>query len=809
MRCSCVLLLIAVPGLASAAAEPVLPTPQYFEETRPSLDLPPGSPVVIRVAPGAKIALGAEVLRDALAEADPSLKVSVQPCARVTEEAPTIHLWDFAADPAPELRLNFLDRQVLAPSHGYSQSYVVRTPGARSLWVIGNSDQGVLWGAMTVRQLIRRTARGVEIQGAYVRDYPDFEFRCAADWLLNVEINRWALDRGRGLEAFARLCERKIDTLLHLKINMVVMDGYGWGLDRRFSDYAALMRRLNRYARCRGISLRYGGYGAGYGLAYQGGPIYEDAPYLGEVFKNRERYPDGPTYRCMGFPARHTYAKGVDPAVLGTCRGNDELNRRKADELRRFVEAVEPGGLVIHHEDFGGFEGTQTFWRERCERCRARWPSDALAARGGGAGALAHGYTALVHAVNGVRNRESGYDAARDCQITLVSPVYSPESPASDDWSEVLELWQNIALELPRAENVQVGFREVFPQRHGAGRWTQRVADAMHAVGVRMGVDLFFVGGADTFLSDYPLTGAPSLNAAFLGARTIYNFSGDFYGEPMAAINAEYAWNALAPGSRDPSSCDEAFALRHKCIYEVDQPEAIFRPGGLYDRACQLLYGAAAGPVMAAFYRQSAWIPDVEITAPKTIASYYRDSYLPATWNRAFAVPTHWRHLAIDSKTWGPEIDNERYLATLRPLKIDRCELHRRLARRWSVVAELNAEGARHVDRALAAGSSHDSRDDLEFLQDLFRVYQPFAEALAEFHRAFHLYLARSGDPGAIAGLLGSARVKGDRARALAAEAFPLPLDPSGGEVGSLRRLVDRFLESNTALQHTVARSTN
>ncbi len=121
----------------------------------------------------------------------------------------------------------------------------------------------------------------------------------------------------------------------------------------------------------------------------------------------------------------------------------------KAEELRRFVEAVEPGALLIHHEDFGGFNGTQEFWKQRCARCRSRWPNDALAAKDGGAGGLAHGYAELVRAVNSVKNPAGGYDAARDCQIVLISPVYVPDSPASEDWSNVLELWQNTAVQLP------------------------------------------------------------------------------------------------------------------------------------------------------------------------------------------------------------------------------------------------------------------------------------------------------------------------------------------------------------------------
>ncbi len=73
---------------------------------------------------------------------------------------------------------------------------------------------------------------------------------------------------------------------------------------------------MNRYARARGIRLRFGGYGASYGMAYQGGPIYEDAPYLGKVFENRERYPDGPTYGAWGFPGS-TPRKESMPRLLG------------------------------------------------------------------------------------------------------------------------------------------------------------------------------------------------------------------------------------------------------------------------------------------------------------------------------------------------------------------------------------------------------------------------------------------------------------------------------------------------------------
>ncbi|MCW5977924.1 MAG: hypothetical protein KIT09_07590 [Bryobacteraceae bacterium] len=776
-------------AVGAAGAVRVTPTPQYLEPGETALRIAPGGMARIVIGPAAtesndKLLLAAEFLRRRITVLDPSVKVVAG-----GGNGPSVHLWDYSADARVPAALNLLDRQTLTGADRYGQSYVIK-PEANALWVIGGSDQGALLGAMTALQLLARAPSGIEIQTAYVRDYPHFQFRAASDWLLNVEINRWALDRGQGAEAFARECERKLDRALRFKINMVLMDGFGWGLEQRFEGYAELMRRLNRYARARGIYLYYGGYGASYGLAYQGGPLYEDAPYLGKIFENRESYPDGPKYQCMGF----TYGdRGVDPSVLGSCRANEDLNRQKAEELRQFVAAVEPGALYIHHEDFGDFQGTEQIWQKRCARCRARWPSDALVAKDGGAGGFANGYAALVKAVNGVRNPASGYDASRDCEIILVSPVYVPDSPASEDWAETLELWQNIGLELPASRNLQVGFREVFPQKHGNAKFTKEFEAVMRRAGLNVGSFLFYAGGADNFQSDYPLTGTPSLNAMFLGARGVYNSTGDFYREPMEVVAAEYSWNARAPGWRDPMRFDEATALDRRYTYEPDEPKEVFGPDGVYARACQLLYGSKAGPIMASYYRESAYLPDVELTGRTKESGA---GYLPGTWNRLNVLPSHWRHLALDSKTWGAEMNNEAYKRGFSRLKIDRPELHRRLARRWQLGAELNAKGAKYVERALAAGADSDAVEDLKFLKSLFDVYQPLTEGLAAYHAALRARFSGSTPSGSVNASLDAAAAKAQQAREAARRAFPRPLDPAGGEIGTLRRELDRLVES-------------
>ncbi|MCW5977922.1 MAG: hypothetical protein KIT09_07580 [Bryobacteraceae bacterium] len=769
---------ILISGAAGGAAP--IPTPQYYEALEDSVVIGRGTPVSITAGPAGaaasrKAALAAEFLRRELLALDPKMKID----AAARRDGASIELWDLGADRRSPIALNFLDREALSNVAYRGQGYVIRTAAPARVTVIGASEQGVLYGAMSLLQLLRKTTNGVEIPGVYIRDYPDFEWRAASDWLLRIELSHWALDRGQGPEGFERLCEQKLDRALRFKINMVLIDGFGWSLERRLPGYGEMMRRLNRYARERGIKLIYGGYGAAYDLARQPGE------YLGEVFENRESYPDGEKYRCFGDPHQGE----------GSCRSNEELNRLKTVELRRFVETVEPGALYIHHEDCCAFTEFAKAWPGRCPRCRRRWPNDDFSAADGGAGAFAHGYSTLVSAINQVK-KPDGYDAARDTEIILVSPVYQPNSPSSPDWSNMLALWENIAKQLPSADNLQICLREIFPQAGGSGSFVQKFNWAMEQARRPFRPFLFFIGGADNFLSDYPLTGAPAMNAMFLGAKSIYNATGDFYQEPMEVLNAEYSWNSKSTGYyRIPARYQEATDLRFRFIYEENRPAEIFGPGGLYERACELLYGAAAGPIMAAYYRESAWTPD-RGPGPSPAGSQRRHtSYLPMMFDRIYAAPQHWLHLRADSSTWAEKIEDPRYRQRMAALGIEPRELRRRLARRWEMAAELNRKGAAYIVGALAASPLSASVEDLRFLKAAFRAYQPLLDALAQFHEAMELRLAGKNLEDARRKLeqaLAGAR----RARQLAAESFPQPVDPMGADVGSLQAYAGRLADA-------------
>src|SRR5713226_6482693 len=244
--------LFCVNLTAALAATRIVPQPKYFEPLSYEIA---GTSVGIVIGPehsqtNPKMNLAADFLRRECEQAGASVRLRAS--SRPNSE-PAIYLWDYAADPNPPVPLNLIDRETLSPSAFYSQGYVVRMLDTRSVWVIGASDQAVLFGAMSVLQLISSAPKGVRLEGVYIRDYPDFEFRAASDWLLRIELSHWSLDRGQGIEAFARLCEQKMDRALPFKINMVLMDGFGWHVERRFTGYGALMRRLNRYARARGI----------------------------------------------------------------------------------------------------------------------------------------------------------------------------------------------------------------------------------------------------------------------------------------------------------------------------------------------------------------------------------------------------------------------------------------------------------------------------------------------------------------------------------------------------------------------------
>ena len=126
-------------------------------------------------------------------------------------------LWDYSTSSEVPANLNFLDRSLLGQSSLRAQSYILRMQG-RTIWVVGGGSAGVLYGAATLSQLLRQTSEGIDAPAVYIRDFPNFEFRAASDWLLNAEVNRWALDRGQGLAEYGRLVKKESTVPFNTKL---------------------------------------------------------------------------------------------------------------------------------------------------------------------------------------------------------------------------------------------------------------------------------------------------------------------------------------------------------------------------------------------------------------------------------------------------------------------------------------------------------------------------------------------------------------------------------------------------------------
>ena len=747
MRVKWIHLLILLPLIKSNSGFgydrfPILPTPQFYQYLDDQIVLSPARPEVNYILPP-RVEPPIRAAMDLLSKGFEELgfKVQTSPASMGGQSSPqaalNIYLLPYSQQRESTDGSNAMlaeeDRQVLGAKNGSGQEYVliIRSQD-RSAYLFGGASQGVLYAASSMVQLMTKARDTVRIPAVHIRDFPDFRYRMAADWMLNAEINRWSYDWGDGVTAYVQRIKQKLDSCTKYKINMVMAHGFGWGTDF-FPGFSGMMKELNQYARDRGIRMVTGGYGASYGLAYQSGPLYEQAPYLGKVFRNRASYPEGKTYQCMGF--EYSKDPSIDTRILGSCRANEGLNGLKAAELREYVEKTEPGGVFIHHEDFGGYEGTGKSWLQRCERCRKRWPSDDLKAQDGGAGGMANGYRKLIEAINGVKNPQTGYDVSRDCTIVLVSPVYGTDSRSKKDWENVLELWQNIGKQLPKSPNVEICFREIFPLQETTRKWVPDFNRAMAEAKLTFGTFLFVFGGADYFFSDYPVVASPTLNRSYIGSEAICNASGGLGQEPLRIINAEYSWNTRSTGFfQDPSYYEDAIRIVKSYATNDVQPDEIFGRDGLLDKVCESLYGRQAG-------RQVAKIHTTYVAAEEKESP-------PGMWSKLYPMGVLWRNLAIDSDGWSRELDapaehggtsprkeTRRLNAFLKKNDMSSTDYHRNMTSRWTKWERITNYGIRCLDAALLeADLKPDSRVDLEYLRRTMSVGAKFSALLAGLH---------------------------------------------------------------------------
>ena len=506
--------------------------------------------------------------------------------------------------PTPEAKQEL--RLALGLARPEPEAYRLVIAGSR-ISVTGATWRGILCGWATLRQLLDPESGKVPaLRDTEIEDRPDIRTRAASRWLVAFEAFGMAYDWGGGPADTFRRYRDKIDFAMRHKINFAFFEGFSFELDK-YPGYADDLRELNRYAADRNIDLEYGIHGIGIGFRFPASTRHGHGdPKLQGYIRglggfNRRSYPDGEIYPCMGLREGHT------TRLHGTCRSNEALNREKQKELIRFVSAVHPRALYIHHEDIG-LEALASDWLLRCDDCRKRWPDDDLLSETGGLGALAHGMNVLCDALAEVKDPDDDYDAARDCRIIFVPPAYGAGNPTTEVWEKTLRLYETLSKLLRPGDNIYLCCREMYYPLPDGSNCIAEIARAVHRHGHQL--FLFAVNGADGFLNGALFAPGASLNGHYRGADAIFNFAGTLYQEPQELFNAECCWN-LPPAKKieflipnRPSDREEGRPEgpeRPRVFYETDP--SYFRRGGWLRDCCHALYGEEAGDLMLRLLR--------------------------------------------------------------------------------------------------------------------------------------------------------------------------------------------------------------
>ncbi len=642
------------------------------------------------------------------------------------------------------------------------QGYAIRSAADRPGILYACSSVGLLYAVATLLQLVREESRDLLLDNVEVKDWPEFEYR-GNNWLLANELFGWSYDRGDGLKAYENRIVRKLDLCVLYKINLIGFDGFGWNPER-FPGYGALMRRLARAARLRGIKLEFGGYGSGYGL---------QGAYDGTIFRNRKRYPEGEIYGCCGMPG---ISHSETSRTMGTCLGNRALLKGKQEELVAFVKAVEPGMLYIHNLDAMGIKESAEVWKMRCPACRKKWPSDEVVTVDGMAGAFASFYDALAKAVNKVRNPKTGYDAARDCLLMMVSPAYTSLEEADHEWQKECGYF-TLMSRLCRERNIVFGLREQFCNYQDASPRYRELRKALDTDGNgHRFANIYFYGG-DGFTSNYPFLATPVMNRYFQGAHIIMTGNGDGYQEPQQLLHAEYSWNPHGSAFHvEPMAATrDAWKQRYRDLCSTRASiAAISGKGGFLDVACAGLYGAKAGSKVAEIYR---------MLGRNSLKGLFPDGFQKTAYDRPPVF------LPLGNKLAPAGIFSNAGIVWKEEFGADGAAKVRQLARAYRAMMIMNRRAEKLAQRAAGECGEPETADDLTWLA---RTLSCGAQILEAGVRYLELFVpaqrqAVRGGSGR-ASILRKIRSEEKRLaaleRELASRAPGPALDPKGADLG-------------------------
>ncbi|MFH1741437.1 MAG: glycoside hydrolase family 20 zincin-like fold domain-containing protein, partial [bacterium] len=543
----------------------IIPTPKYLKEENGGIRLDRGKDNVLIVlcdAPTGKETAAANYLnrqlRDIYHLAElPVVKVSALDAATTTN-CDLILIGNPARHPLIG-RYQYLLREDIEflQKQTTDQAYIIRFLKNRDhtqrvvAVLTGRGDQGTIYAAVTLSQMIRKRQSGWEVTAAHINDYPDFEER----WI-NFRTADEALAGKVTMSPYYRLGK---ESLASTKA------------DKKYlAD--------NRQGREMGVR-----------------PVI--APYQMDMgLQNRRTYPNGEIYECIG-------TLGDADKTRGFCPSNRELRRLKADLLRDFVTRTEPNALYLHAEDYDTYTTALAAWKNRCAACRSRWPSDDLESAQGQAGAFAEDINALLEAIFSVKN-DSGYVASKDCLVGLVVPPYTRWSEPDAMWDKELAFYISLSQRLKYVKNVQFILREQGPRRDGTMGRFQELSRRLREDGKGHQIWAYVHGGdrRTTWRNwpvrhriPFPWISSPVFSSSSRGASTLM-----LWGHAHPLVRAEYAWNTQPSGGFwvEPRTFDkyaETLVRLYGAVYVPD----IFDRGKLFDRIYLNLYGMQAGQLVA------------------------------------------------------------------------------------------------------------------------------------------------------------------------------------------------------------------
>lgn len=469
---------------------------------------------------------------------------------------------------AEKLTLQYGDDAFFEEKNAQEQGYIL-TRDAKGVVLTAQSSVGVMYGLMSLIQLCEEAPVTFEIY-----DRPQIRFRGNMNTLW-AEAGIWSYDFGDGVEKATQRVKDAIDQYAQAKLNLMYVDAFGYRTER-FEGYNAMMTELSEYARVRGVRMMIGGYSMGYGMS-----AHEDS-YMGTVFRNRESYPDGAIYDCIG---------GTEKGrSYGTCLSNDALTAAKIEEIREYLRATGVNMIYMHGTDDDQIH--ESLWTVRCEHCRKEYPSNSLYTAEGAAGAFAAFYDRVL---------EELLPEFPDLIICPVSPGYAYKDSTNDaSFEKSCKFWSSIYDLMENKENCIPMFRELLYQHSGSEMRFDHLGKTLPSYSV-----VYFSSG-DGFYSDKIYTPSAAYTAFMKDADLVLCANGTSWQKATMVTNAEYMWNPTNSAYWNLELYGNySDQLAHYNAFREGQilPKEIYGEDGLLDASCELIFGKEHGKRIADMYR--------------------------------------------------------------------------------------------------------------------------------------------------------------------------------------------------------------